>query len=382
MDGRMQDKPDGAQTIIIELADPSDQVEETKEELSEESISESDTEMQTGETQSEEMPEIIGFEENVEFAYKQVSSNDPIIGLLLENVIPDVQVKDFEITDAQAYQNGERVTPTGEITFTLNVEPDASVILYRLNADGELVSEALEVTDGAVSYESTGCGRWLIWIRFGAGNRECVRIGHGRMREEERISKRKAAEMFESGMLDEMIPGSYRALQAIHNQLFCDVYEFAGQTRTVNIAKGNFRFAPVMYLDAALKNVEKMPQSTFDEIVEKYVEMNIAHPFREGNGRSTRIWLDQILKKELGKVVDWSKVDKDDYLLAMERSPIKDIEIKVILQNALTDQIDDREMFMKGVDHSYEYEGYHSYRTEDLIKNTRNKSKKRLVKMS
>ena len=177
---------------------------------------------------------------------------------------------------------------------------------------------------------------------FGAGNRECVRIGHGRMSE--------------SGMLDEMIPGSYRALQAIHNQLFCDVYEFAGQTRTVNIAKGNFRFAPVMYLDAALKNVEKMPQSTFDEIVEKYVEMNIAHPFREGNGRSTRIWLDQILKKELGKVVDWSKVDKDDYLLAMERSPIKDIEIKVILQNALTDQID------------------------DLIKNTRNKSKKTVSK--
>lgn len=185
-----------------------------------------------------------------------------------------------------------------------------------------------------------------------------------RTRKEERISKRKAAEMFESGMLDEMIPGSYRALQAIHNQLFCDVYEFA----------------PVMYLDAALKNVEKMPQSTFDEIVEKYVEMNIAHPFREGNGRSTRIWLDQILKKELGKVVDWSKVDKDDYLLAMERSPIKDIEIKVILQNALTDQIDDREMFMKGVDHSYEYEGYHSYRTEDLIKNTRNKSKKTVSK--
>ena len=158
--------------------------------------------------------------------------------------------------------------------------------------------------------------------------------------------------------------------------LFCDIYEFAGQTRTVNIAKGNFRFAPVMYLDAALKNVEKMPQSTFDEIVEKYVEMNIAHPFREGNGRSTRIWLDQILKRKLGRVVDWSKVDKEDYLLAMERSPIKDIEIKVLLQNALTDQIDDREMFMKGVDHSYEYEGYHSYRTEDLIKKTQNKSKK------
>ena len=199
-------------------------------------------------------------------------------------------------------------------------------------------------------------------------------------REEERISKKKAVELFENGVLDTLPAGKFSALQAIHNQLFCDVYEFAGQTRTVNIAKGNFRFAPVMYLDAALKNVEKMPQSTFDEIVEKYVEMNIAHPFREGNGRSTRIWLDQILKKELGKVVDWSKVDKDDYLMAMERSPIKDIEIKVILQKALTDQIDDREMFMKGVDHSYEYEGYHSYRTEDLIKNTRNKSKKTVSK--
>ena len=185
-------------------------------------------------------------------------------------------------------------------------------------------------------------------------------------REEERISKRKAAEMFESGMLDEMIPGSYRALQAIHNQLFCDVYEFAGQTRTVNIAKGNFRFAPVMYLDAALKNVEKMPQSTFDEIVEKYVEMNIAHPFREGNGRSTRIWLDQILKKELGKVVDWSKVDKEDYLLAMERSPIKDVEIKVLLKCALTDETDSREVYMKGIDHSYYYEGYTTFNIEEL----------------
>ena len=189
-------------------------------------------------------------------------------------------------------------------------------------------------------------------------------------REEERISKRKAAEMFESGMLDEMIPGSYRALQAIHNQLFCDVYEFAGQTRTVNIAKGNFRFAPVMYLDAALESIEKMPQSTFDEIIEKYVEMNIAHPFREGNGRSTRIWLDQILKKKLGKVIDWSLVDKDDYLMAMERSPVKDVEIKVLLKAALTDKINNREMFMKGVDHSYDYEGYSSYRTQDLAKQT------------
>ena len=185
-------------------------------------------------------------------------------------------------------------------------------------------------------------------------------------REEELISKKRAAEMFESGMLDTLKPGSYAALQAIHKQLFGDIYEFAGQTRNVNIAKGNFRFAPVMYLDAALVSVEKMPQSTFEQIVEKYVEMNIAHPFREGNGRSTRIWLDQIFKKELGKVVDWSKVDKDDYLMAMERSPIKDVEIKFLLKNALTDQVNNREMFMKGVDHSYDYEGYHSYRTEDL----------------
>ena len=185
-------------------------------------------------------------------------------------------------------------------------------------------------------------------------------------REEERISKRKAAEMFESGMLDEMIPGSYRALQAIHNQLFCDVYEFAGQTRTVNIAKGNFRFAPVMYLDAALKNVEKMPQSTFNEIVEKYVEMNIAHPFREGNGRSMRIWLDMMFRKELSMAVDWSRIDKEDYLLAMERSPIRDIEIKHLLKNALTADINDRELFMKGIDQSYYYEGYNSYSIDDL----------------
>ena len=178
--------------------------------------------------------------------------------------------------------------------------------------------------------------------------------------------------MFESGMLDTLKPGSYAALQAIHKQLFGDIYEFAGQTRNVNIAKGNFRFAPVMYLDAALVSVEKMPQSTFDQIVEKYVEMNIAHPFREGNGRSTRIWLDQMFKKELGKVVDWSKVDKDDYLMAMERSPIKDVEIKFLLKNALTDQVDNREMFMKGVDHSYDYEGYHSYRTEDLARENEN----------
>ena len=195
-------------------------------------------------------------------------------------------------------------------------------------------------------------------------------------REEERISKRRAAGLFESGLLDALRPGSYSALQTIHKYLFSDIYEFAGQTRTVNLAKGNFRFAPVMYLDAALESIEKMPQSTFDEIIEKYVEMNIAHPFREGNGRSTRIWLDQILKKELGKVIDWSLVDKDDYLMAMERSPVKDVEIKVLLKAALTDQVNSREMFMKGVDHSYDYEGYSSYRTQDLVKQTYTQRKK------
>ena len=189
-------------------------------------------------------------------------------------------------------------------------------------------------------------------------------------KEEERISKRRAAELFESGLLDTLRPGSYSTLKTIHKNLFSDIYEFAGQTRTVNLAKGNFRFAPVMYLDAALESIEKMPQSTFDEIIEKYVEMNIAHPFLEGNGRSTRIWLDQILKKKLGKVIDWSLVDKDDYLMAMERSPVKDVEIKVLLKAALTDKINNREMFMKGVDHSYDYEGYSSYRTQDLAKQT------------
>lgn len=189
-------------------------------------------------------------------------------------------------------------------------------------------------------------------------------------KEEERISKRRVVELFESGLLDTLRPGSYSTLKTIHKNLFSDIYEFAGQTRTVNLAKGNFRFAPVMYLDAALESIEKMPQSTFDEIIEKYVEMNIAHPFREGNGRSTRIWLDQILKKKLGKVIDWSLVDKDDYLMAMERSPVKDVEIKVLLKAALTDKINNREMFMKGVDHSYDYEGYSSYRTQDLAKQT------------
>lgn len=183
---------------------------------------------------------------------------------------------------------------------------------------------------------------------------------------EERISKKKALELFENGLLDSLEAGTTASLKAIHKYLFEDVYDFAGELRNVNIAKGNFRFAPLMYLEAALANIDKMPQSTFDEIVEKYVEMNIAHPFREGNGRSTRIWIDCIFKKEIGKVVDWSKVDKEDYLLAMERSPIKDIEIKHILKNALTDDIHSREVYMKGIDHSYYYEGYTTFKTEDL----------------
>ena len=185
-------------------------------------------------------------------------------------------------------------------------------------------------------------------------------------REEERISKKRAVEMFESGKLAELEAGTVTSLQMIHKALFGDIYDFAGKLRTVNIAKGNFRFAPLMYLEAALANIEKMPQSTFEQIIEKYVEMNIAHPFREGNGRATRIWLDCILRKELGKVVDWSQVDKEDYLLAMERSPIRDIEIKHILRAALTDKTDDREMFMKGVDHSYYYEDYTTFKAEQL----------------
>ena len=185
-------------------------------------------------------------------------------------------------------------------------------------------------------------------------------------REEERISKKKALELFESGRLDSLEAGKTASLMSIHKALFEDIYEFAGKLRTVNIAKGSFRFAPLMYLEAALDNIDKMPQSNFDEIIEKYVEMNIAHPFREGNGRATRIWLDCILKKELGKVVDWSLVDKEDYLLAMERSPIRDIEIKHILKNALTDRVDDREVFMKGIDHSYYYEDYTTFKTEEL----------------
>ncbi len=185
-------------------------------------------------------------------------------------------------------------------------------------------------------------------------------------RVEEKISKKKALELFEKKLLDTFEVGTFAGLKKIHDYLFGDIYDFAGQMRTINIAKGNFRFAPVMYLEAALKNIDKMPQSTFDDIIEKYVEMNVAHPFREGNGRSTRIWLDCILKKELGQVIDWSKVDKKDYLLAMERSPIKDVEIKVLLKAALTDKIDDRVVYVKGIDTSYHYEGYNTFKTENI----------------
>lgn len=186
-------------------------------------------------------------------------------------------------------------------------------------------------------------------------------------RMEEQLSKKKAVLLFEKGILDFLPAGKFSTLQAIHRYLFEDIYDFAGEIRKVNMAKGNFRFAPLMYLDAALENIDKMPQSDFDEMIEKYVEMNIAHPFREGNGRSARIWLDHMLKQEIGRVIDWSKVDKEDYLLAMERSPIKDIEIKYLLKNALTDEVDSREVYMKGIDHSYYYEGYTTFKTEELI---------------
>ena len=185
-------------------------------------------------------------------------------------------------------------------------------------------------------------------------------------RVEEKISKTKALELYDTGLLDRFEVGTFVGLAAIHRYLFENIYAFAGQMRTVNIAKGNFRFAPVMYLAAALESIDRMPQTTYDETIEKYVEMNVAHPFREGNGRSTRIWLDAILKKELHQVIDWSRVDKNDYLLAMERSPVKDVEIKVLLKAALTDQIHDRTVYMKGIDASYHYEGYHVFKTEDL----------------
>lgn len=185
-------------------------------------------------------------------------------------------------------------------------------------------------------------------------------------REEERISKKKAVWLFESGTLDALPVGTFAALQEIHRHLFADLYPFAGKIRTVNLAKGNFRFAPLLYLEAALDSIDRMPQSTFDQIVEKYVEMNVAHPFREGNGRSTRIWLDLMLKRGIGQVVDWSRVDKEDYLLAMERSPIRDTEIKVLLKAALTADVSSPEVYMKGIDHSYSYEGYTTFKTENL----------------
>ena len=185
-------------------------------------------------------------------------------------------------------------------------------------------------------------------------------------REEERISKKNAKEMFETGSLDKLEAGTFESLKQIHKFLFDDIYNFAGELRKVNISKGNFRFTPLTYLDEAIKNIEKMPQKTYEEIIEKYVEMNIAHPFREGNGRSSRIWLDLILKKELNYVVDWSKVDKNDYLLAMERSPIKDVEIKELLRKALTDETNNREVYMKGIDNSYSYEGYISFKTDEV----------------
>lgn len=185
-------------------------------------------------------------------------------------------------------------------------------------------------------------------------------------REEERVSKKKAAQLFDRKLLDTFDVGTFAGLAAIHKYMFEDIFDFAGETRTVNLAKGNFRFAPSMYLQAALDNIDKMPQSNFDEIIEKYVEMTVAHPFREGNGRSTRIWIDCIFKKEIGKVIDWSKVEKEDYLLAMERSPIKDVEIKVLLKGALTDEINSREVYMKGIDQSYYYEGFTAFKTEEL----------------
>lgn len=194
------------------------------------------------------------------------------------------------------------------------------------------------------------------------GITDSVQFAH----EEERISKLRAIEMFETDFLINFKPGRFETLSAIHTKLFSDIYFFAGKIRNVNIAKGNFRFAPITYLTEAINNIEKMPQGTFDEIVEKYVEMNVAHPFREGNGRATRIWLDHIFKSEIGMVVDWSRVNKEDYLLAMERSPVKDIEIKHLLKNALTDRINDRQVFMKGIDNSYHYEGYTSFKAEDL----------------
>ena len=189
-------------------------------------------------------------------------------------------------------------------------------------------------------------------------------------KEEERITKLKALELFDTNKINEFEVGTYKGLSSIHNYLFSDIYDFAGNMRNVNITKGNFRFASVMYLEEILKKIDEMPQDNFDDIIKKYVEMNVAHPFREGNGRSTRIWLDMILKKEIGKVIDWSKINKEEYLLAMERSPIKDTEIKILLGNALTDKVNDREVYMKGIDVSYQYEGYNTYTMDELDKNS------------
>lgn len=194
--------------------------------------------------------------------------------------------------------------------------------------------------------------------------------------QEEFLSKKRARELYDNNILETFEVGTFKGLQDIHRYLFQDVYDFAGKIRTVNLAKGNFRFAPCLYLEEALNQIDKMPQDTFEEIIEKYVEMNVAHPFREGNGRSTRIWLDAILKKQLHQVIDWSKVNKEDYLLAMERSPIKDLEIKVLLKNALTDQIYNRQVFMKGIDVSYQYEGYNTYHTEDLSEKEKQRTKR------
>ena len=185
-------------------------------------------------------------------------------------------------------------------------------------------------------------------------------------REEERLTKKRALELYDNKILAKFEVGTFAGLKAIHGYLFQDIYLFAGKMRTVNIAKGYFRFAPVLYLEDALRNIDRMPQDTYEHIIEKYVEMNVAHPFREGNGRSTRIWLDAILKKELGQVIDWSKIDKEDYLFAMERSPVRNKEIMMLLKEALTNHIDDRQVYMKGIDASYKYEGYSTYKIEDL----------------
>ena len=199
-------------------------------------------------------------------------------------------------------------------------------------------------------------------IKNKLGLTDAIELAHT----EERLTKKRALELYDGKILDQFPVGTFAGLKSIHRYLFQDVYEFAGQLRTVNIAKEHFRFAPVLYLEAALHNIDKMPQDTYEHIIEKYIEMNVAHPFREGNGRSTRIWLDCILKKELGMVIDWSQVDKEDYLFAMERSPVRSKEIMFLLKEALTSQINNRQVYMKGIDASYKYEGYNTFKTEDI----------------